>query len=155
VFHYSAGYCVLWVHVLRIALFCTVATLWVLLLWSVSTFTVDCTVWFHCSAGYYALWVLSLWITSVFIVDCTVWWGHVWGCSQQAPSTRLEARPLGLRIPGAWLSGLGPGQATPAGCALGCSHLALSLLGLGCWGCLLVCGADQVHTWRLGWLPVC
>jgi len=83
----------------------------------------------------------------------------------QDPSARLEARPLGLRTPGAWLPSLGAGPATPAGRATGCSHLALGLPALGAWAAYLcagqtkrTCGAwvtasvlvDQPHTWRLG-----
>jgi len=57
----------------------------------------------------------------------------------QDPSARLEARPLGLRTPGAWLPSLSVGLATLAGRATGCSHLALSLPSLGRFGCLPVC----------------
>jgi hypothetical protein len=84
-------------------------------------------------------------------MDYTVWWGYVWGCSQQAPSARLEARPLGMHTPDAWLQRPSTGQAMPVDRGLGCNHLALNLPCLGRMGCLHVCLADQVHTWRLGW----
>jgi len=69
--------CTVSAHSLWIALFCTVVTLWVLLLWTASAFTMDCTVWFHCSADYYALWVLSLW-NALFCTVVTMWVLSLW-----------------------------------------------------------------------------
>ena len=71
---------------------------------------------------------------SAFTIDYTVWWGYVWGCSQQVPSAKLEARPLGLRTCGAWAPAWGLG-----------THNAYVTLGLPT--CVL---ADQEHKWRLG-----
>jgi len=76
-------------------------------------------------------------------VDCTICWGHVRGCSQQAPGAKLEVRPLGLRTPRAWLLGLGASQATPTGLTPGCSHLARGLPNLRRLGCLLCAGQTK------------
>jgi len=86
---------------------------------------------------------------SAFTVDCTVWWGYVQGCSQQAPSARLEVRPLGLRTPRAWLSSLGASQAMPTGRAPGCSHLVRGLPSLRRLSCLLCTG--QTKRTRGAW----
>jgi hypothetical protein len=80
---------------------------------------------------------------SAFTVNCTVWWGYVQGCSQQAPSARLEVRSLGLRTPRAWLSSLGASQATPTGRAPGCSHLVRGLPSLRRLSCLLCTGQTK------------
>jgi hypothetical protein len=110
-------------------------------LFTVARATVHCE-WIHCGlhcSGH----------VSAFTIDCTIWWGHVQGCSQQAPSARLEVCPLGLQTPRAWLSGLGAGQATPAGRAPGCSHLARGLPIIRRLGCLLCAG--QTKRTRGAW----
>ena len=129
-FHFSVGYCSLWVNLLWIALCCTVDALWVLSLWTVRAFTVDCTV-LHCSAG---------------TVHCGLhcWWGHL----RRPPPQVLHWK----RAPWAahmWRLSCLPGAEQTQ------RHLALGLHPLGCRPSAMWClgsttpSLQHSATWRL------